>query len=135
MPASKLFPDLEDRRWWDHRLTDLLWSAHERVAQGPVTASIDVDRFRLELRQFDFESAADVQEILAWTIDKLERGVVHLTHPRYFGLFNPAPAFPAQCADRIANLFNPQLTTSRTSPVPVEIEAHVIASFARRGSS
>jgi glutamate/tyrosine decarboxylase-like PLP-dependent enzyme len=55
-----------------------------------------------------------------------------MTHPRYFGLFNPAPNFPAQCADRIAAAFNPQLATSTTSPVAVEIEAHVIRSVARR---
>jgi glutamate/tyrosine decarboxylase-like PLP-dependent enzyme len=132
VPGSKLFPDLNDRRFWDDRLTDLLWSAHERVAEGPVTPSIELEGFRQELRHFTFDGAADLEHVLSWTIDKLERGVVHLTHPRYFGLFNPAPSFPAQCADRIVNLFNPQLTTSRTSPVPVEIEAHVVASFARR---
>jgi len=55
-----------------------------------------------------------------------------VTHPRYFGLFNPAPSFPAQCADRIAATFNPQLATSATSPVAVETEAYVIRSVARR---
>jgi glutamate/tyrosine decarboxylase-like PLP-dependent enzyme len=62
----------------------------------------------------------------------LEDGVVHLTHPRYFGLFNPAPTFPAQCADRIAAAFNPQLATSTTSPAAVEIESHVIRAVGRR---
>src|SRR5262249_7348921 len=61
-----------------------------------------------------------------------ERGVVHLTHPRYFGLFNPAPTFPAECADRIAAAFNPQLATATTSPVAVELEAHVVRAVARR---
>src|SRR6267142_3790729 len=71
-------------------------------------------------------------ELSSWVIDQLEHGVVHITHPRYFGLFNPAPTFPAQCADRIAAAFNPQLASSRTSPAAVEIEAHVIRSVARR---
>jgi glutamate/tyrosine decarboxylase-like PLP-dependent enzyme len=62
----------------------------------------------------------------------MERGVVHVTHPRYFGLFNPSPTFPAQCADRITASFNPQLATSATSPVPVEIEAHVIHAISIR---
>jgi glutamate/tyrosine decarboxylase-like PLP-dependent enzyme len=55
-----------------------------------------------------------------------------MTHPRYFGLFNPAPTFPAQCADRIVAAFNPQLATATTSPAAVEIEAHVINAVARR---
>ena len=42
----------------------------------------------------------------------METGLVHVNHPRYFGLFNPTPTFPAQCADRIAAVFNPQLATS-----------------------
>ena len=56
----------------------------------------------------------------------------HMTHPRYFGLFNPAPVAPAQWADRIAGAFNPQLASSGSSPTPVEIEAHVIRAVARR---
>src|SRR5271154_3107479 len=61
----------------------------------------------------------------------MEHGLVHVTHPRYFGLFNPAPTFPAQCAERVAGGFNPQLATATTSPVAVEIEAHVIRAIAR----
>ena len=57
---------------------------------------------------------------------------MHVNHPRYFGLFNPTPTFPAQCADRIAAAFNPQLATYTTSPAAVAIEAHVIRSMAQR---
>jgi len=88
--------------------------------------------FRSELADFDFRTPRPLDELLSWTIAQMERGLVHVTHPRYFGLFNPAPTFPAQCADRIAGAFNPQLATSTTSPVAVEIEAHVIRSVARR---
>jgi glutamate/tyrosine decarboxylase-like PLP-dependent enzyme len=47
-------------------------------------------------------------------------------------LFNPAPTFPAQCADRIAAALNPQLATSTTSPAAIAIEEHVIRSVAAR---
>jgi glutamate/tyrosine decarboxylase-like PLP-dependent enzyme len=55
-----------------------------------------------------------------------------MTHPRYFGLFNPAPTFPAQLADRIAAAFNPQLATATTSPAAIEIEAHTVRAVASR---
>jgi glutamate/tyrosine decarboxylase-like PLP-dependent enzyme len=55
-----------------------------------------------------------------------------MTNPRYFGLFNPSPSFPALCADRITGAFNPQLATATTSPAAVEIESHVIRAVARR---
>ena len=76
--------------------------------------------------------AYPLPDLLLWVIEQLEHGSVHLTHPRYFGLFNPSPSYAAECADRIVAAFNPQLATWTTSPVPVEMEAHVIRAVARR---
>ena len=70
--------------------------------------------------------------MLDWVIAQLETGVVHMNHPRYLGLFNPAPSFPSQCADRIAAIFNPQLASATTSPAAVAIEAHLIQALAHR---
>jgi glutamate/tyrosine decarboxylase-like PLP-dependent enzyme len=117
---------------WDDLLTRELVRASERVAEGPVTPTLNLADFRSELADFDFRTPRPLGELLSWTIAQMEHGLVHVTHPRYFGLFNPAPTFPAQCADRIAGAFNPQLATSTTSPAAVEIEAHVIRSVARR---
>ena len=132
IPSSVLFPPRGDCERLNDLLTRQLASANERVAGGAVTPTFDLTSFKGELASFDFCSPRLLDEVLAWTIANLEHGIVHVTHPRYFGLFNPAPSFPAQCADRIAAVFNPQLASSATSPVPVEIEAHVIRSVARR---
>lgn len=129
---SALYPSPDEREAWDNRLTRQLRDAVERVAADAVTPTIDRDAFRNELAEFNFRDGRPNAEVLDWVIAQLERGVVHMTHPRYFGLFNPAPAFPAQCADRIAAVFNPQLATSTTSPIAVEIEAHVIHAVAQR---
>ena len=130
--ASALFPPREERRRLDDRLTDALLTAEARVAGGPVTPTIDLAAFGGELAGFDFTVPLPLDALLQWTIARLEEGVTQVTHPRYFGLFNPAPTFPAQCADRIAAAFNPQLATATTSPAAVEIEAHVIRAVARR---
>lgn len=130
--ASALFPTREARERWDDLLTRELARANERVAEGAVTPTLDLVSFRSELAGFDFRVPRPVDELLTWTIAQMEHGIVHVTHPRYFGLFNPAPTFPAQCADRIAATFNPQLATWTTSPAAVEIEAHVIRSVAWR---
>ncbi len=131
-PASALFPAREDRERWDDLLTRELSRANERIAEGAVTPTLDLGDLRSELAGFDFAAPRPLDDLLSWSIAQMEHGVVHMTHPRYFGLFNPAPSFPAQCADRIAAAFNPQLASSRTSPAAVEIEAHVIRSVARR---
>ena len=130
--GTPLFPVREDREYWDDFLTRELARADERVVGGSVTPTLDQGAFKSELADFDFRTPRPFGELLSWTIARLEHGLVHATHPRYFGLFNPAPTFPAQCADRIVAVFNPQLATSTTSPAAVEIEAHVIRSVARR---
>ena len=130
--GSPLFPSRSEREQWDDLLTRELAAAGERVAQGPVAPTIDLAVFRTELAGFDFRAPLPLGRLIGWTVGQLEHGVTQMTHPRYFGLFNPAPTFPAQCADRIAGAFNPQLATATTSPVAVEIEAHVIRAVAQR---
>ena len=130
--ASALFPTPAERERIDDLLTRELIDADRRVAKGPALPAMNVAGFRSELADFDFQSPRPLDELLSWTIEQMEHGLVHVTHPRYFGLFNPAPTFPAQCAERIVSTFNPQLATATTSPAAVEIEAHVIRSIARR---
>jgi aromatic-L-amino-acid/L-tryptophan decarboxylase len=130
--ASALFPTAQERQRLDELLTVELDLANRRVTAGPVSPTLDLASLRSELARYDFCAPRPLDALLSWTIAQLEHGLVHVTHPRYFGLFNPAPTFPAQCADRIAAVFNPQLATSATSPAAVEIEAHVIRSVARR---
>ncbi len=131
-PVEPLFPPRAVRQRLDDWLTRELAAAEERVVHGPVMPDLDMAAFRRELASFDFATPQPMEQLLAWTLAQLEHGVVHMNHPRYFGLFNPAPNFPTQCADRIAGGFNPQLASSGSSPVPVALEAHVIRAIARR---
>jgi glutamate/tyrosine decarboxylase-like PLP-dependent enzyme len=131
-PPAALFPPRDVRIRVEDRLTRELLDAGERVLRGPVMPSLDRARLREELSQFDFATPRPLETLIAWTVRQMEHGVVHMNHPRYFGLFNPAANFPSQCADRISGAFNPQLASSGSSPAPVEIEAHVIRLVARR---
>jgi len=131
-PSAALFPQRATRERLEDLLTRRLLEAGERVSAGSVVPTVDMAQFRAELASFDFESPQPLERLLDWTSAQLEHGVVHMNHPRYFGLFNPAANFPAQCADRIAGAFNPQLASSGSSPVPVAIEAHVVRALAQR---
>jgi glutamate/tyrosine decarboxylase-like PLP-dependent enzyme len=130
--ACPFFPSMDERRRYDDHLSALLAESQQSVMRGPVSPTFDLGSFREELRAFDFERTVPIEDLLGWTISRLEVGLVHVNHPRYFGLFNPAPTFPAQCADRISAMFNPQLATATTSPAAVEIETHVIRAVAQR---
>lgn len=131
-PCPELFPPNAERRQLDDYLTRALAEAQRRVSAGAATPTLDMAAFARELAQFDFERTQPLPQLLDWSIAMLETGITHLTHPRYFGLFNPAPSFPAQCADRLVGSFNPQLASSATSPAAVALEAHVIRCIARR---
>jgi glutamate/tyrosine decarboxylase-like PLP-dependent enzyme len=131
-PVTALFPSQADRARLDDYLTRELLRANERVARGSVVPTIDMSALRAQLRDFDFQTPRELEKLLPWTIAQLEHGVVHMTNPRYFGLFNPAPSFPALCGDRLTGAFNPQLATATTSPAAVEIELHVIRAVAHR---
>jgi len=131
-PGAALFPARAERQRIDDYLTRALARAEERVLAGTATPTIDIEAFRRELEGFDFLVPRSLTELLDWSIDVLEHGLTHLTHPRYFGLFNPAPTFPAQCADRLVAAFNPQVASSGTSPAAVALEAYVIRRIAER---
>ena len=131
-PVAALFPPRDERLRCDDWLTRTLADADALVARGPVSPTLDREAFRADLRGFDFAVPRPLDEVLQWAIARLQDGVVHLNNPRYFGLFNPGPSFPAQCADRVTAVFNPQLATATTSPVAVELEAHVIREVGAR---
>ncbi len=130
--VPSLFPPDGERRRHEEALDSALRNAMRRVSTGPVGPTFDLGQLRADLEGFDFAGPRPLDELLTWTIAQLETGIVHLTHPRYFGLFNPAPSFPAECAERIVGAFNPQLATAKTSPAAVAIEAHVISAVAAR---
>jgi len=132
--AAALFPSPPERRRIEEWLTDELPRVLQRIQAGPVTPTIDMAAFRAELETYDFGQPQSLEKLLHWTIERMEHGIVQMANPRYFGLFNPGPNFPAQCADRVASLFNPQLASSASSPVPVELDRHVIRAIARRAA-
>jgi glutamate/tyrosine decarboxylase-like PLP-dependent enzyme len=129
-----LFPQASDRDRIGSWLTLELEESLRRVQAGPVAPTINMQKFRAELAAFDFSKPLPLEDALRWTIGHMEHGIVQMANPRYFGLFNPGANFPAQCADRIAGSFNPQLASSASSPVPVALESHVIRAVARRAN-
>lgn len=130
--SSALFPAADERRRAEAGLAAALDDLDRRISDGPVTPTLDTAAFQAELAGFDFDAPRPLGDVMAWVVARLERGLVQVTHRRYFGLFNPAPTFASRCADRIAAAFNPQLASATTSPAAVALEAHVIRAVAAR---
>ena len=127
-----LFPDSKSQQETENALTIRLREALNRVDLGKVSPTLNFELFREELLSKTFDDPEDLTDLMDWTIAQMEVGLVHMTHTRYFGLFNPAPTFPSICADRITASFNPQICVWSHAPVAVEIESHVIEQVSRR---
>jgi glutamate/tyrosine decarboxylase-like PLP-dependent enzyme len=131
-PVAGLFCAPEERAYWEQALTEALQGARQRISDGRVAPAVTADVFRGRLSGYDFQDPKPLSDTIPWVIEQMTQGLVQVTHPRYFGLFNPAPSLPAELAERISAAFNPQLATSTTSPAAIEIERHVIRSIAER---
>ncbi|MBU6448386.1 MAG: hypothetical protein KGQ26_02055 [Rhodospirillales bacterium] len=134
MPVEALFPTEAERSRLIAMLAAELENTRDQICGGRVTPALDCKRFKAELSRFTFTSPVNLEELLNWTVQQLRDGIVQMTHPRYFGLFNPAPGFPSILADYIAATFNPQLAAAKTSPAAIAIENHVISQVAHRAS-
>src|SRR5216110_2970877 len=98
------------------------------IAAGPIVPSVAPDEIRRHLAaRYDFTRPLDLDEVGADVEAMLRTWQVHVTHPRYFGLFNPSVTPASIVADTLVAMYNPQLATWRTSPAANEIERHTLA--------
>src|SRR5213594_1729837 len=98
------------------------------IAAGPIVPRVTPDEIRRDLAsRYDFTKPLALPDVVADVEQMLQRWQVHVTHPRYFGLFNPSVTFASIVADTLVAMYNPQLATWRTSPAANEIERHTLA--------
>ncbi|MEO1594905.1 MAG: pyridoxal-dependent decarboxylase [Pseudomonadota bacterium] len=129
---AALFPSREFQQAIERDLSTLLANAIGKVENGHVSPTLDLSSFRDQLASRNFDEPEPLTSLIEWVVGALQQGLVQMTHPRYFGLFNPAPSFPSVCADTIAAHFNPQICVWSHAPAAVEIEQHMIDQLARK---
>ena len=103
------------------------------IANGPIVPRVTPEEIRNYLTsRYDFKKAVALDELVADVRHMLHAWQVQVTHPRYFGLFNPSVTLASIVADTLVAAYNPQLATWRTSPAPNEIERHTLAWLAAK---
>jgi glutamate/tyrosine decarboxylase-like PLP-dependent enzyme len=80
---------------------------------------------------FDLESPVALEQLTRQVAVLLRRYTTHVTHPRYFGLFNPSITVAGIVGDTLAALYNPQLATWQHAPAANELERLTLAHLAR----
>lgn len=103
-----------------------------RLDAHRVTPELNPAKIRSALKGFDFEAPVSPLEALDFAVKNLWEYQTHTPHPRYYGLFNPAPTTMGIAADALVAAFNPQLAAWCHSPFAVEVEQHVIRALGGR---
>jgi glutamate/tyrosine decarboxylase-like PLP-dependent enzyme len=103
------------------------------VRDLPVTPQVTPDEIRAHLRaRYDFAAPCAPENLLEDVTALLRRWSLHVTHPRYFGLFNPSALPITVVADALVAHYNPQVAAWHHGPVAHEMEQHVLRFLAAR---
>jgi hypothetical protein len=81
------------------------------IAGGPIVPSVTPQEIREHLARYDFKTPLALDEVCADVAQMLRNWQVHITHPRYFGLFNPSVTLASIVADTLAAMYNPSAGT------------------------
>jgi glutamate/tyrosine decarboxylase-like PLP-dependent enzyme len=127
-----LMLDAEDRDALWRRLIAAIEDYTARVGDARVAPVPAPDAVRALLAPFDFARPMDPLAALDFAVEGLWQWQVHTPHPRYFGLFNPAPTTMGIAADTLVAAFNPQLAAWSHNPLAAEIEQHLLLAFGER---
>src|SRR5207244_3330027 len=84
------------------------------VANGPIVPSVTPLEIRGYLAsRYDFTKPLALDDVSADVERMLRTWQVQVTHPRYFGLFNPSVTLASIVGDTLVAMYNPQLATWR----------------------
>lgn len=106
------------------RLTDEILSFYENPPA--VVPQVTAEQIRTHLKAFDFGRPMDAEQVFEKVQYMMRNWNVQITHPRYFGLYNPAPLLTAVIAESLAAVYNPQMAAWSHAPAANEIERHTL---------
>jgi glutamate/tyrosine decarboxylase-like PLP-dependent enzyme len=124
--------DVETRaRLW-RQLVSAIETYATKLETSSVTPPLDPGKLRAMLSRFDFSAPVEALEALDFLVEGLWKFQTHTPHPRYYGLFNPAPTTMGIAGDALVAAFNPQLAAWSHSPLAIELEQHLVRAFGAR---
>ncbi len=108
-------------------------TAQSAIANGPILPTVTAEEIRSYLAAgYDFQQPRSLASVIADVETMLRTWQVQVTHPRYFGLFNPSVTLASVVAEALVAMYNPQLANWRTSPAGNEIERHTLGWLAAK---
>lgn len=108
-------------------------SVQATIADGPIFPSVSADEIGTYLQsRYNFHQEMPLEDVIEDVEHMLQVWQVQVTHPRYFGLFNPSVTLASVVADTLVSMYNSQLANWRTSPIANEIERHTLQWLANK---
>jgi glutamate/tyrosine decarboxylase-like PLP-dependent enzyme len=98
----------------------------------PVESLPSPQKLRERLAAFTFASPMNPAHAVDLVAQSMREMQTHVTHRRYFGLFNPAPTSAGITADALTAAFNPNLAAWSHGSFAVAAEEHVIRAIGSR---
>ncbi len=98
-----------------------------------VSTTMRPDELRASVRaRLDLTKANPLDHLFEEVRNVLRAGLTHVTHPRYFGLFNPSVRPAAVLADALASLYNAQLAVWAHGGGAIELERLALETLGER---
>ena len=95
----------------------------DHVAAGPIAPAVAAGEIRRHLAdRFRLSTPMPLEDVVDDVVGMLDRWTVQVSHPRYFGLFNPSVTTASVVADALVAAYNPQLAAWGHAPAANEIE-------------
>ena len=132
MADSPLMLDAGTRAELWRKLVDAVEAYATKIETSRVTPPLDPAMLRASLARFDFSAPVGAFDAFDFLVEGLWKFQTHTPHPRYYGLFNPAPTTMGIAGDALVAAFNPQLAAWSHSPLAIEIEQHLVRAFGAR---
>jgi glutamate/tyrosine decarboxylase-like PLP-dependent enzyme len=127
-----LLLDAEERRELWSQLDRTIEDFISTIPDKPVANEMTPPQVRELLAGVDFAKPMSPADALRLAADGMSRTHVQVSHPRYFGLFNPAPSTMGIAADALVAVMNPQLAAWKHAPFAAEVERLLIRSLGER---
>lgn len=116
------------------RLTEEIADFTEGLRDVRIVPDVTPSGIRQHLAELygDFAEPMSPDALLVDVAGMMRRWNVHVTHPRYFGLFNPSVQPVSIAADALVAAYNPQLAAWSHAPAANETERHTLRYLARQ---
>jgi len=119
------------RSAWEAFLVEALdWE--RTVREWRVSPRAAPDELRVHLySRFDLNRGQPLDLLFERVREELRAALTHVTHPRYFGLFNPSVRPAGVLADALASLYNAQLAAWSHGAAALELERLALETLGR----